>query len=100
MTTIDSEKAERRLRDCSDSDLCVLSIFQGTSNQGDISVPSMFCALMQAFRSSEVSGGLERRLMRRCCVVSWELVRVSLVFLFSSDSHKSLSLEMKNLKGS
>lgn len=34
--------------------------------QGDISVSGMFCALMQALRSSEVSGGLTRGLMRRC----------------------------------
>lgn len=39
--------------------------------QDDISVPSVFWVLMQAFRSSVDSGGLKRGLMRRRCVVPW-----------------------------
>lgn len=34
--------------------------------QGNMSAPGTLCALMWALRSSEVSGGLARRLMRRC----------------------------------
>lgn len=37
---------------------------------------------------------IERADEKVMCSVPWELVRVSPVFLFSSDNHKSLSLKM------
>lgn len=64
---------------------------------GDISAPGMFSALMWALRSSEVSGGLARRLMRRCWGVLMGAGRSQswVVSLFRQPQTLSLKIKLR-----
>lgn len=72
-----------------------LELVAMSGTQGDISAPGTFCAVMWALRSSEVSGGLARRLMRPCWRVLMGAGR-SQSWVFSLFRQpQALSLKMK-----